>query len=87
MTNMEKDSIKERLLMTDKEFSKYLFKLLMNSGEDCCSKCAHCSKTKLCDNLNANQGGILDDDICYNGMYEYATNEEKKPNEAIKQTA
>lgn len=61
--------------MTDKEFSKYLFNLLINSGEDYCSKCAYCPKRgldKLCDNLNLNQGGTLDDDICYEGMYEYA---------------
>ena len=56
--------------MTDLE--KYLSKWLLNSGEDCCSRCSFRPTTDdgaLCDNLK-NQDG-LDDDVCLNGLKEY----------------
>lgn len=63
--------------MTEEEFAKYLFGWLINSGEDCCSKCAHCEKRELCDNHIANESGTLNDDICYQGLYEYAKANQK----------
>lgn len=55
--------------MTDKEFAKYLFNCLISIGADCCSKCAYYQTDELCDNLKSE---VLNDDICINGMYEYA---------------
>ena len=48
--------------MTDLEFAKYLSKMLLNSGEDCCSKCA----------FNRKDDSPLDDDWCFVGMKRYA---------------
>ena len=61
--------------MTDSEYAKYLFNWLINSGEDCCAKCSHCSMTELCDNHK--QNGILDYTVCYNGLKEYAEQHKK----------
>lgn len=62
--------------MTDKEFITYIGKILLNSGEDCCSKCLYCRSDELCDNQKqANAGGVLNDDICLEGMRKYAERE------------
>ena len=55
---------------SEDEYMQHLSKWLINSGEDCCSKCAHCSKNELCDNL-ADEGGRVNYEVCYNGMKEY----------------
>lgn len=36
--------------MTDKEFITYIGKILLNSGEDCCSICTYLRNGELCDN-------------------------------------
>lgn len=66
--------------MTDKEFISYIGKLLLYSGEDCCSKCAFSPKRRLCDNQKqANAGGgVLNDNICLEGMRKYAEKTEGK---------
>ena len=66
--------------MTDKEFIMYIGKILLNSGEDCCSMCEYCKIDELCDNQKqANAwGGVLNDDICLGGMRKYAEEREKE---------
>lgn len=49
-------------------FEKYLFNLLWNSGEDCCTKCAYCSRTGYCDNFD---DGVKDKAVCLKGMKEF----------------
>ena len=67
--------------MTDKEFITYIGKLLLNSGEDCCSKCSFSLKRRLCDNQKqANAGRLLNYDICLEGMRKYAEKAERKDN-------
>ena len=69
--------------MTDKEFITYIGKLLLNSGEDCCSICTYLRNGELCDNqkqANAGGGGVLNDDICLEGMRKYAEKAERKDN-------
>ena len=67
--------------MTDEEFITYIGKMLLNSGEDCCSKCSFSLKRRLCDNQKqANAGGVLNDDICLEGMRKYAEKAERKDN-------
>ena len=60
--------------MTDLEFAKYLSKMLLNSGEDCCSKCDFNRKDDICDNHKKREefNCPLDDDLCYVGMKLYA---------------
>ena len=66
--------------MTDKEFITYIGKMLLYSGEDCCSKCAFSSKRRLCDNQKKAEklGTPPDDDICIEGMRKYAEKMEKE---------
>ena len=66
--------------MTDKEFITYIGKLLLNSGEDCCSKCSFSLKRRLCDNQKKAEklGAPPDDDICIEGMRKYAEEMEKE---------
>lgn len=52
-----------------KDFEKYLFNLLWNSGEDCCSKCSRCKPTEDCDNYD--DSGTRDTSVCFEGMKEY----------------
>lgn len=68
--------------MTDKEFITYIGKILLNSGEDCCSICEYCKMDELCDNQKqANAGGgVFNDDICLEGMRLYAEQAERKDN-------
>ena len=60
--------------MTDLEFAKYLSKMLLNSGEDCCSKCAFNRKDNVCDNHKRSEelDCPLDDDWCFVGLKRYA---------------
>lgn len=60
--------------MTDKEFITYISKILLNSGEDCCSICLYCGGDELCDNQKACErpGDPPNDDICIEGMRRYA---------------
>ena len=51
-----------------KDFEKYLFNLLWNSGEDCCTKCAYCSRTGYCDNFD---DVVKDKAVCLKGMKEF----------------
>lgn len=53
-----------------KDFEKYLFALLWNSGEDCCSKCSRCKPTEYCVNYDEEQG-VKDTSICFEGMKEF----------------
>lgn len=66
--------------MTDFEYAKYLFALLWNSDEDCCSKCSRCpnnAEDKDCIAIRSN--GTYDTDLCFMGMKHYAEeNAEKK---------
>lgn len=66
--------------MTDKEFIKYIGKILLYSGEDCCSKCSFSLKRRLCDNQKKAEklGTPPDDDICIEGMRKYAEEMEKE---------
>ena len=52
-----------------KDFEKYLFDLLWNSGEDCCSKCSYCKPTEYCDNCD--DRGTRDTAVCFDGMKEF----------------
>lgn len=56
-----------------KDFEKYLFDLLWNSGEDCCTMCVHNRCDDLCDNHKRakEKGCDLDDYECFLGMKEY----------------
>ena len=60
--------------MTDKEFITYIGKILLYSGEDCCSICGYCKMDELCDNQKRSEklGAPPDDDICLEGMRKYA---------------
>ena len=60
--------------MTDLEFAKYLSKMLLNSGEDCCSKCAFNRKDDVCDNHKRSEAldCPLDADLCFVGLKRYA---------------
>ena len=66
--------------MTDFEYAKYLFGLLWNSGEDCCSKCSRCpnnAEDKDC--IASRSNGTYDTDLCFMGMKRYAEeNADKK---------
>lgn len=58
-------------ILTD--FEKYLGKWLLQSGEDCCARCAYCFPVgvdNICDNLKREEG--LDDEVCLKGLKEYA---------------
>ena len=63
--------------MTDKEFISYIGKLLLYSGEDCCS---FSLKRRLCDNQKKAEklGAPPDDDICIEGMRKYAERFERE---------
>ena len=60
--------------MTDLEFAKYLSKMLLNSGEDCCSKCAFNRKDDVCINHKRSEelDCPLDNDWCFVGLKRYA---------------
>ena len=54
-------------------FEKYLGTLLLNSGEDCCSKCAYSPPTNIddvCDNAKSETG--CNDEVCLRGLKDYA---------------
>lgn len=51
------------------KFERYIGKWLLQSGEDCCSRCSFRPTTDdgaLCDNLKNPDG--LDDDVCLEGL-------------------
>lgn len=51
------------------EFERYLGKLLLNSGEDCCSRCVFSPPRgvdDVCENSKNSSG--LDDEVCLEGM-------------------
>lgn len=60
--------------MTDKEFITYIGKILLYSGEDCCSICTFIRDGELCDNQKRSEklGIPPDDEVCIEGMRKYA---------------
>ena len=60
--------------MNDFEYAKYLCKILLKSGEDCCSLCSYNKKDDICDNHKCTEklNCPLDDDMCFMGMKRYA---------------
>ena len=69
--------------MTDKDFIKYLGRLLFDCGEDACSICKYNPLDGVCDNMETSlkKEVALNDDICLEGMRLYAEQQtERKDN-------
>ncbi len=55
------------------DFEKYLGKWLLDVDEDCCSRCAYCPVTDLCENMKTPpKGKWRDEAVCLRGLKEYA---------------
>lgn len=60
----------------NQRFVKYLFQLLLHSGENICLKCAYLQPNGLCHNFNMKRNIIMSDSICYDGMKEFFEKDE-----------